>query len=74
MVGCDWNYSTSKPGLFLDDPDPKDRKFNSLGSLALLIIMLLVDMLILKCSLEDFMCMEIIVPGNGWVTTEAAVF
>ena len=45
----------------------------AVGSLALLIIMLLVDMLILKCSLEEEHCMELL-PGNGLVMKEAAVF
>lgn len=36
IVGCDFNYSASKSGLFLDDPDPIDRNLKSLGSLTLI--------------------------------------
>ena len=66
-------YRLNAGGIFFDqgwDSNP----LPIIGSLSLLIIMLLVDMLILKCSLEEEYYMKIIVPMNGGVTTEAAVF
>ena len=75
LIGFGGDWSSGGPGIFKNGPDVADRSSNRMGSLALLTIMLLVDIIILECSLEEHRKLCTMVPWiSGLVMIEAAVF